>query len=109
VGQSFPVALAVPDSLLALGALSESSQRPADAAHAYKRLLARADNDALRARALCGLGRAYETQRLWVPARDSYAEALSRFPSVVLDGDGDGDGTVAGQSPRGWPAPRSNG
>jgi outer membrane protein assembly factor BamB len=88
VGQSFPVALVVPDSLLALGAVSEAAQRPADAAHAFKRLLARADNDNIRARALWGLARAYEAQRLWVPARDAYAEALSRFPNVVLDDGG---------------------
>jgi outer membrane protein assembly factor BamB len=87
VGQSYPVARAVPEALLALGSLGESSHRPADAAHAYKRLLARADSDALRARALWGLARAYESQRLWVPARDAYNEALVRFPGVVLEGD----------------------
>ncbi len=85
VEQSYPVALAVPEALLSLGGLSEREQRPAEAAHAYKRLLARADADPLRARALWGLARAYEAQRLWVPARDVYAEALTRFPDVVLD------------------------
>ena len=44
-----------------------------------------ADADTLRARALWGLARAYEAQRLWVPARDVYAEALTRFPDVVLE------------------------
>jgi tetratricopeptide (TPR) repeat protein len=88
VGQSYPVALAVPDALLALGTVSAAVDRPVDAAHAYKRLLARADSDALRARALWGLASAYEAQRLWVPARDAYTEALSRFPDAVLpDGD----------------------
>src|SRR5262249_25581456 len=86
VGQSFPVALAVSDSLVALGALSETSKRPADAAHAYKRLLARAENDTLRAWALCGLARAYESQRRWVPARAASGEALARSPNVALDG-----------------------
>jgi outer membrane protein assembly factor BamB/tetratricopeptide (TPR) repeat protein len=85
VEQSYPVALAVPEALLSLGALSEKAQRPAEAAHAYKRLLARADVDSLRARALWGLARAYEAQRLWVPAREVYAEALARFPDVALE------------------------
>ena len=40
VEQSYPVARAVPEALLTLGALSERAQRPAEAAHAYKRLLA---------------------------------------------------------------------
>jgi outer membrane protein assembly factor BamB len=85
VGQSYPVALAVPDALLALGALSEKAQRPSDAAHAYKRLLARGDAaEDLRARALWGLAQAYESQRLWVPARDAYTEAISRFPDAKI-------------------------
>ena len=96
VGQSYPVALAVPEALLALGALCEATQKPAEAAHAYKRLLARASGDALRARALWGLAQAYETQRLWVPARDAYTEALSRFPEVVLE-DGASLSRLAGQ------------
>jgi outer membrane protein assembly factor BamB/tetratricopeptide (TPR) repeat protein len=86
VGQSYPVAQVVPAALLALGRLNESAHRPVEAAHAYKRLLVRADSDALRAGALWGLGRAYEAQRLWVPARDAYAEALGRFPDTLLEG-----------------------
>ncbi len=55
VSQSYPVAQVVPESLLALGALADTSNRPGDAAHAYKRLLAQAEDDVLRARALWGL------------------------------------------------------
>ena len=39
VCRGFPVARVVPDALLALGSLHESSRRLAEAAHAYKRLL----------------------------------------------------------------------
>jgi cellulose synthase operon protein C len=85
VGRSYPVAQVVPEALLALGRLSEAAQRPGDAAHAYKRLLASAPNDTLRVRALWGLAHAYEAQRLWVPARDTYVEALSRFANVRLE------------------------
>ncbi|MGE5754275.1 MAG: PQQ-binding-like beta-propeller repeat protein [Planctomycetaceae bacterium] len=85
VGRSYPVAQVVPEALLALGQLSEAARRPGEAAHAYKRLLAGAPNDTLRARALWGLAHAYEAQRLWVPARDTYVEALSRFADVRLE------------------------
>jgi outer membrane protein assembly factor BamB len=85
VGQSYPVALAVPEALLAQAALAEQAQRPTDAAHAYKRLLSRSDGERLRPRALWGLARAYEAQRLWVPARDAYDEALARFPDARLE------------------------
>jgi outer membrane protein assembly factor BamB/tetratricopeptide (TPR) repeat protein len=85
VGRSYPVAEVVPESLLALGQLNEAAQRPSEAAHAYKRLLACAPNDTRRAQALWGLAHAYEAQRLWVPARDTYLEALSRFPDIRLE------------------------
>jgi outer membrane protein assembly factor BamB/tetratricopeptide (TPR) repeat protein len=85
VAKSYPVAEAVPASLLALAQLWESLDRASDAAHAYKRLLASAVSDGERARALWGLARAYETQQLWVPARDTYVQALSRFAGQRLD------------------------
>ena len=85
VCRSYPVARVVPDSLLALGQICDASKRPAEAAHAYKRLLANAPSDALRARALFGLARAYEAQRFWVPARDTYTEVLVRFADVSLE------------------------
>lgn len=85
VGRSYPVAEAVPDALLALGRLCDGLKRPADAAHAYKRLLVAATSDGQRARALLGLARAYEEQRLWVLARDTYHEALARFANMRID------------------------
>ena len=85
VGRSYPVAESVPEALLALGELSESTHRPAEAAHAFKRLLTSASTDSQRARALWGLARAYESQRLWVPARDTYLEALSRFGDIRFE------------------------
>ena len=48
--RSYPAALAVPDALLALGELHEAQGRPADAAHAYKRLLAAASTSDTRSR-----------------------------------------------------------
>jgi outer membrane protein assembly factor BamB/tetratricopeptide (TPR) repeat protein len=85
VSRAYPVAEVVPDSLLALGRLFESLQRPVDAAYAYKRLVTSAHSDGFRARALLGLARAYEEQHLWVPARDTYTQALARFGSVPLE------------------------
>ena len=79
VGRSYPVARVVPEAWLALGELHEESRRPGDAAKAFKRLLAGAPDDATRARALWGLARAYEAQKLWVLARDAYLQAQKRF------------------------------
>jgi len=84
VALSYPVAEVVPDSLLALGRLYDARRQPGQAARAYKRLLSAAPGDGLRARAALGLARAFEAQRLWVPARDAYAQALARFPGVAL-------------------------
>jgi outer membrane protein assembly factor BamB len=85
VARSFPVAEVVPDSLLSLGRLNETQKHAPEAARAYKRLLATASSDTLRARALLGLARAYEAQKLWVPARDAYTQALARFPNVNVE------------------------
>ena len=85
VGRSYPLAQVLPDALLALGAMQENRQQPAAASQAYKRLLSVAPENGYRARALWGLARAYETQKLWVPARDSYLQAQARFSDVVLD------------------------
>jgi outer membrane protein assembly factor BamB len=85
VERSYPTSSVVPEALLALGALAESRDRPAEAAYAYKRLLASAESDSLRGRALLGLGRAYEAQRLWVPSRDAYVQARARFGTIALD------------------------
>ncbi len=93
VGQSYPASKVAPEALLALASLSESSGQPAEAASAYKRLLAilpteAADPDrtrGLQARALWGLGQAYESQGLLGAARDTFARAEARFNAVDLE------------------------
>ncbi len=80
VGRSYPAALAVPEAWLALGEVFDDLHRPGDAARAYKRFLAGAADDESRARALIGLARAYEEQKLWVSAREAYLQAMARFP-----------------------------
>ncbi|MBX6311727.1 MAG: PQQ-binding-like beta-propeller repeat protein, partial [Isosphaeraceae bacterium] len=86
VARSYPAARVVPDSLLALGELSLAKEppSPSEAARAFKRLLAAAPSEAVRARALWGLGQAYERQRLWVPARDAYTRIQAKYPDVRL-------------------------
>lgn len=85
VGRRYPVAKVLPDSLRALARLREEEDRPADAARAYRRLSAIADDDSTRARALWGLARAFESQGLLVPARDAYARLRDRFADAKLD------------------------
>ena len=85
VGRSYPVARVVPGAWLALGEIYEESGRPGDSAKAYKRLLAGAPDDSTRARALWGLARAYESQKLWVLARDAYLQAQKRFGEERVD------------------------
>ena len=93
VGRSYPVARVVPEAWQALGELYEESRRPGDAAKAFKRLLAGAPDDATRARALWGLARAYESQKLWVLARDAYLQAQKRFGDQPIN-DPSGDRTL---------------
>ena len=85
---------AVPDALVALGALYESSKHWTDAAHVYKRLLFVAPDDELRAQAIWRLAHVYETRKLFLSARDSYLELQARFPHAMLKEPG-GSGTVA--------------
>lgn len=87
VGKIYPVARVVPDAWLALGRHHEERKRPSEAVRAYKRLLALDAPDALRARALLGLARSYEAQRLWTAARAAYAQALARFPRTTVEND----------------------
>ena len=84
VGRTYPLAQIAPDALLALGRLGEATGRAQDAAHAYKRLLLAAPDDAGRARALIGLGRAFQAEHLWGPARDAYSQARTRFAEVAI-------------------------
>lgn len=89
IGHQYPAARLVPDSLLELGTQLEGLQKPVDAARAYKRLLAspRA-GDTHRAQALLGLGRTYEAQGYWIPARDVLARARSRHGELRLEAHG---------------------
>jgi outer membrane protein assembly factor BamB/tetratricopeptide (TPR) repeat protein len=100
VGQSYPAASVATAALLALAQLHDRQEHPAEAARAYKKLLAmspsRAD-EADRARALLGLGRAYEAQGYLVPARDAYAAAQSRFPTLRLSGQDATVGAIAAE------------
>jgi outer membrane protein assembly factor BamB/tetratricopeptide (TPR) repeat protein len=100
IGRSFPAARAVPEALLALGALrlhpkDARDARPADAARAYRRLLAVAADDPTRARALIGLAEAYAAQGFLVPAREAYDQAQARYPEVRLEPEGGGGGGAA--------------
>lgn len=79
VGRSYPVARVVPEAWETLGMLYDEAKRPGDSARAYKRLMAGATDDPTRARALLGLARAYESQKLWVLSRDAYLQARKRF------------------------------
>jgi len=94
VGRAYPQARVVPDALLELGSLYESSRRPAEAAHTYKRLLIVAADDTRRATAIWRLARVYEARKLFLAARDSYLDLQARFPKMQLR-DGDRQGTVA--------------
>jgi outer membrane protein assembly factor BamB/tetratricopeptide (TPR) repeat protein len=84
VGRSYPAAEAAPEAMLALGRLGEETGRPAEAASAYRRLLAIAAEPPLRARALWGLAASYQAMGYLGPARDTYAQALARYPEVEL-------------------------
>lgn len=83
--RDYPAARVVPDALLAMGGLYESSGRLGDAAHAYKRLFAAAAGDRDRAVALWSMARVYEARRLYVAACDAYLELATRYPNARLE------------------------
>ncbi len=85
VGRAFPAAKVAPEALLALGEIREADNQPNEAARAFKKLLSLATTDLMKARALVGLGRAYEAQGLLAPARDAYSQAQAKFPALRLD------------------------
>ena len=87
--RSFPVAQVVPDALVALGAVQESSRRLPEAAHTYKRLLNLAPDDSGRALAIWRMAHVYEERKLLVAARDSYLDLQARFPDIHLNGSRD--------------------
>ena len=92
----FPVAEVVPDTLLTLGKVELAAGRPREASRAFKRLLALGPPDGYRARALLGLAKSYEEQKLWIPSRDSYQQALSRYAAADVDSDEPGSLTKLG-------------
>ena len=94
VGRSYPVSSVAPRALLELGRTSEAAGKSIDAASAYKRLLAIAAEDGLKARALWGLGSSYEARGYRGPALDAYRRALALYPAVDLGPLGV-EGTVA--------------
>lgn len=87
IGVSYPVAEVASEALLALGALREQDGEPAEAARAYRKLLATEVDGLTQARALLGLAQAYEAQGLEVTARETYARARGRFGALSLDGE----------------------
>ncbi len=87
IGRSYPAARAVPEALLALGRIQERLGQPREAARAYKRLLVADAPHEAKARAAWGLARAYESQKLWAPARAAYLQAAGRFGQATVDGE----------------------
>ncbi|HEY2155266.1 MAG TPA: PQQ-binding-like beta-propeller repeat protein, partial [Isosphaeraceae bacterium] len=94
ISRSYPAAKALPASLLALGQLQERAGQPREAARAYKRLLVADVPEDAKARAAWGLARAYESQKLWAPARAAYLQAAGRFGQAMVEGEG-AEGRVA--------------
>src|SRR5262249_54205525 len=84
VCREYPIARVVPEALLEVGSLYESSGRMAEASRAYKRLLTAAIDDEHRARAIWSMARVYEARKLFVAARDAYLDLLDRYPQVLL-------------------------
>ena len=85
VCRNYPVANVVTDASEELGMVYEASGHFAEAAHAYKRLLALANDEPRRARAIWSLARVYDSRKLYVAARDAYLDLLSRYPKVQLE------------------------
>jgi outer membrane protein assembly factor BamB/tetratricopeptide (TPR) repeat protein len=84
----YPVARVVPDALVELGSIYEATDRLAEAAHTYKRLMTQAGDDAHKALALARLARVHEARKLLLSARDSYLDLQARFPTVVISDHG---------------------
>ena len=101
---STPSPSAVPDALLALGELHEAAGRPADAAQAYKRLLALAPPPTTPAPGPSG-GWPAPTRRRTSGSRPAtpISRSSPRFPDVRLEERGT-DARSATSSPASWPA-----
>jgi outer membrane protein assembly factor BamB len=80
----YPVAQIVPEAISELGAIYQASGKMSDATHAYKRLLALAGDDESRAVAIWRLAGVYESRKLYLSARDAYADLLARYPRARL-------------------------
>jgi outer membrane protein assembly factor BamB len=94
VCRRYPVAQIVPDALSELGSIYQASGRMIEATHVYKRLLSLASDDEERARAIWRLARVYEARKLYLSARDTYADLLARYPQARVP-DTDRGGPVA--------------
>jgi outer membrane protein assembly factor BamB/tetratricopeptide (TPR) repeat protein len=85
VGRNYPVARVVPEALLELGQVHQGAGRPAQAAHAYKRLLTMGGGpDEARARGLWRLAHVYQSQNYLVAARDALIQLQGRYGRVRL-------------------------
>ncbi len=85
VAHGYPVARAVPQAWLALAKLHLERNQPAESARAYKRLFAASATPEDQGRALLGMARAYESQRLWSLAREAYGRLANRYTKVMVD------------------------
>ena len=95
VARAYPAAEAVPEALLALGAVHEKDGRPAAAAAVYKRLSTLSGlSEEARARALWRLAHVYESQGYLVSARDTYLRLADRHPRIQIE-DGGRSATVS--------------
>ncbi len=74
----------VPEALLEIGTLQETSHRLGEACQAYRRLLAVAPDDDRRAGRSGGWHACTKRAGLFLAARDSYLDLQARFPKVRL-------------------------
>ena len=95
LGRHYPAALVVPAALEILGGLYEKLNQPVDAARTYKRMLARTTDHDGQARAYWGLGRSFEAQKLWVPAREAYLHVAAKGPESGPESKGKTEATLA--------------
>ena len=84
VGRLYPLSLAAPKALRALGELYERTHKWSEAAIAYQRFLTLADSDADRALALLGLARTSEARGDTANARQYYEAAIERYAALDL-------------------------
>ena len=88
LARHYPAARVLPDALQNLGVMYAKLNRPGDAARTFKLLLAGSIDPATRSRAWWGLGQAFEAQKLLVPAREAYLQAVAQGSDIKIDIDG---------------------